>query len=110
MKLRNFLGMPETRIEDLLRRRGFVYIFNYDNNNYIWYRSIEVNSINICELKIYCDLKNYKIIIDQAFLNNEHKSSDINIPTDLINDDNWVGFIDWLDETCKPYFGDSEGN
>ena len=104
MKLKNFLGMPKTSIENFLKHRGFVYIFNYDNNNYIWYNSIGINSPNIYKLGIYCDLKNCKITIRQVFGINEYKSTDINIPTDLIEDDNWVGFIKWLDEACEPYF------
>lgn len=114
MKLRNFLGMPETMIENILRVKGFCYAVN-DSYNYGWTKLIHVGGEYVWEVTVHCDLNNYELSLNRTIYQKStkdfsHDQIKINIPKELIEEDSPYKFIDWLDETCEPYFNYSEGN
>ena len=114
MKLRNFLGMPETMIENILRVKGFCYAVN-DSYNYGWTKLIHVGGEYVWEVTVHCDLNNYELSLNRTIYQKStkdfsHDQIKINIPKELIEEYSPYKFIDWLDETCEPYFNYSEGN
>lgn len=114
MKLRNFLGMPETMIENILRVKGFCYAVN-DSYNYGWTKLIHVGGEYVWEVTVHCDLNNCELSLNRTIYQKStkdfsHDQIKINIPKELIEEDSPYKFIDWLDETCEPYFNYSEGN
>ena len=106
MKLRNFLSFPDTEIACFLRDRGFDYGTDA-NDNFIWQYIIDVNAAHVFYIIINCDLNNCKLNLNrEVYINGirERDSEEINIPKEIIEKDNIRNFIDWLDETCEPYF------
>lgn len=114
MKLKNFLDMPETMIENILRSKGFCYAAN-DSYNYGWTKLIHVGGEYVWEVTVHCDLNNCELSLNRTICQKStkdfsHDHIKINIPNELIKEDSPFKFIDWLDETCEPYFDYSEGN
>lgn len=105
MKLKNFLMMPETRIAMFLRDKGFTYDVG-KNYNYGWANIISICGKYVCDAIIFCDLNNCKLNIGLAYVDsvNDRDYIEIDIPKELIEKDDPFEFIDWLDETCEPYF------
>lgn len=106
MKLRNFLNFPDSAIACFLKNRGFDYGIDCDDN-FVWTYIINVGSTHVAYIIINCDLNHYKLNINRkAYVDgnqiNEH--NEIDIPKEIIEKDKCGEFIDWLDETCEPYF------
>lgn len=103
MKLKNFLGIPESNIALYLKNSGFVY----SSYNYDWERSIDIICSDIYNVTISCDLDNKKLTINQLLYTKKYESKNrintIDIPKELIEKDDPFKFINWLDEVCEPY-------
>lgn len=109
MKLKNFLGIADSNIVRFLIDNKFFYCTD-DNYNYVRRKEVYVGGEHVWSAIISIDLDNYKLDISRSFVNdlenyiNEDKYIEIDIPKELIDEDDYIKFIDWLDETCEPYF------
>ena len=108
MKLKKFLNITETRIETFLKNRGFHYE-SFDGYDYGWKKCIVVDNPDMYEMIIHCNLNDLVLTLSIGYWNKQDYVR-IDIPKELVEKDDEEEFIDWLDEACEPYFGDSEGN
>lgn len=107
MKLKNFLGVPESAIEIYLKNCRFTYYRNYG-----WERIITVMHNNIYKVYICCNLNKYELKIRQIIHIKDNKDNSkyidniintIEIPKELVEKDEPFKFMDWLDKVCEPY-------